>query len=522
MATMAAIVLILASITQAYPQDESIPENPTISATMTPVLEKPPETDWVTVDTPYGSVLTSKEELKTVGLEEFIADHIEFCKELEKLKAMEEKTVVPDQNSDEELHPQTIVVDTSYMSPNYIEDCEWCGFNLRNPSHRPDRLYGVIYMSEPYNTGQTNFHCYHEREIRLNINDVIEFIAHYLPDGTRNIWMAIFDGNKSESREGINGVTAPVNYYFEIDSEKRCYIMRLYNTANGQSVTRYYNDTDDFSSYITDAVGSAELYHYGLSKTFTLWTDIIDEWTRVGGTYYRPNEIFKWAGYSLEEPYAEINDACHPNFIFTQHETEYPNPGDLMTNKSGSLSGTGASYTFSVSGLPVYTVVMAGNEIADFELYAKWGSPPTTSNYDARSASATSLEYFTTSGSGTLYIMVHSFSGSGTFKCWVISGTKNLESGRKTGSLSGTGSTATFSTTSRSFHVGWAFNSGPDGSNFDLYIKWNSPPTTSNYDACGTSSWPEEGVYASGSGILHFMVHSKSGSGEYATLALIF
>ena len=48
---------------------------------------------------------------------------------------------------------------------------------------------------------------------------------------------------------------------------------------------------------------------------------------------------------------------------------------------------------------------MAGNETADFGLYAKWGSPPTTSDYDALGYSGTSLEYFTVEGSGTLYVM---------------------------------------------------------------------------------------------------------------------
>jgi len=164
---------------------------------------------------------------------------------------------------------------------------------------------------------------------------------------------------------------------------------------------------------------------------------------------------------------------------------------------------------------------MAGNENADFDLYAKWGSPPTTSNYDARGYSGTSLEYFTTSGSGTLYIMVRSYSGSGNWKCWGISGSTNADSGRKTGSLSGTGSTATYSV--GGFSKGYAFNSGPDGSDFDLYIKWNSPPTTSSYDARGYSGWAQEiAGPAPGSGTLYFMVRSYSGSGEYATVGLIF
>jgi serine protease len=164
---------------------------------------------------------------------------------------------------------------------------------------------------------------------------------------------------------------------------------------------------------------------------------------------------------------------------------------------------------------------MAGNEYADFDLYAKWGSPPTTSNYDARGYSGSSLEYFTTSGSGTLYIMVRSYSGNGHWKCWALSGSPSANSGRKSGALSGTGDTATYSRSGSG--KGYAFNSGPDGSDFDLYIKWNSPPTTSSYDARGYSGWAQEiAGPATGSGTLYFMVRSWSGSGVYATVALIF
>jgi serine protease len=164
---------------------------------------------------------------------------------------------------------------------------------------------------------------------------------------------------------------------------------------------------------------------------------------------------------------------------------------------------------------------MAGNENADFDLYAKWGSAPTTSDYDAIGYSGTSLEYFTTSGSGTLYIMVHSYSGSGNWKCWALSGSPGANSGRKSGTLSGSGDTATYSLSGSG--KGYAFNSGPDSSDFDLYTKWNSPPTTSSYDARGYSGWAQEiAGPASGSGTLYFMVRSYSGSGEYATAALIF
>ncbi|ADC64416.1 peptidase S8 and S53 subtilisin kexin sedolisin [Ferroglobus placidus DSM 10642] len=197
--------------------------------------------------------------------------------------------------------------------------------------------------------------------------------------------------------------------------------------------------------------------------------------------------------------------------------------GKILSSNSGYLSGSGNTYTFSVS-IPArshVTVVMAGNEDADFDLYAKWGSPPTTTDYDARGYSSTSLEYFTVEGSGALYVMVRSYSGSGYWKAWVVSGEPSANSGRNGGYLSGTGDSDTYSISGTG--IGYAFNSGPDSSDFDLYIKWNSPPTTSSYDARGYSTWAQEiAGPATGSGTLYYMVRSYSGSGEYQALAMIY
>jgi serine protease len=173
------------------------------------------------------------------------------------------------------------------------------------------------------------------------------------------------------------------------------------------------------------------------------------------------------SGYYFSRVRGYSSSTTGPYTLYYKYEESAG--GDLITSKSGTLSGTGDSYTFSVSDYSTVTAVMAGNENADFDLYAKWSSPPTTSNYDARGYSSTSLEYLTTSGSGTLYIMVRSYSGSGHWKCWALSGSPDANSGRKTGSLSGTGDTATYSRSGSGKE--YAFNSGPDGSDFDLYTK---------------------------------------------------
>lgn len=195
--------------------------------------------------------------------------------------------------------------------------------------------------------------------------------------------------------------------------------------------------------------------------------------------------------------------------------------GEKVTEAWSSLSGTGANYTFSVPNLGGnYTVVMIGNELADFDLYAKWNAPPTTTNYDARSFSQYSSEYFTTFGCGTLYVMVRSYSGSGNFRCFVFTGAPKVDSGRKVGSLSGSGQSATYSV--QGTGLAWSFLAGPDNADFDLYIKWNSPPSRYNYDDRGFTLYSQEIASFCGSGTLYFMVYSFSGSGEFTMLAMIF
>jgi serine protease len=198
--------------------------------------------------------------------------------------------------------------------------------------------------------------------------------------------------------------------------------------------------------------------------------------------------------------------------------------GKLHTSRSGTLSGTGQTYTYSTSvPAPKYvTVVMAGNQAgADFDLYVKWGSPPTQYDFDGGSASSTSLEWCTVKGPGTLYVMVRSYSGSGNWKSWVVTGASYIvTSSRKSGSLS-SGQSATYYTIGEG--VGYAFSSGPDTGNFDLYIRWNTPPTTSLYDARGYTAQSQEiAGPKNGYGTLYFMVRSRSGTGYYSAVGMIF
>ncbi|MEM2142007.1 MAG: caspase family protein [Candidatus Thorarchaeota archaeon] len=85
---------------------------------------------------------------------------------------------------------------------------------------------------------------------------------------------------------------------------------------------------------------------------------------------------------------------------------------------TGSLSGTGASQTWTIqvdaNAISMRSVLECGS--ADFDLYGKLGSPPTTSSYDWRGYTSGGEDVtYNNPGAGTWYIMVYSYSGSGTY-----------------------------------------------------------------------------------------------------------
>ncbi len=88
--------------------------------------------------------------------------------------------------------------------------------------------------------------------------------------------------------------------------------------------------------------------------------------------------------------------------------------------ENGYLSATGDKDYYKIevpSGATQLKIVTDGPSNADFDLYAKLGSRPTTSSYDYRAYTSSSDETITISNpaAGWWYIMVNSYSGSGSY-----------------------------------------------------------------------------------------------------------
>jgi hypothetical protein len=86
---------------------------------------------------------------------------------------------------------------------------------------------------------------------------------------------------------------------------------------------------------------------------------------------------------------------------------------------TSSLSGTGATEMWTIvvdaNAVSMYSVLTCGS--ADFDLYGRLGAAPTTSTYDWRGYTGGGEEVtFNNPGAGTWYIMVRSYSGSGSYQ----------------------------------------------------------------------------------------------------------
>jgi uncharacterized protein YfaP (DUF2135 family) len=199
---------------------------------------------------------------------------------------------------------------------------------------------------------------------------------------------------------------------------------------------------------------------------------------------------------------------------------------------TGSLSATGDGKYYSItiaSGKAQLKVELTGPSGADFDLYVKLGSTPTTSTYDysGTTSSASETISITNPAAGTWYIYVYSYSGSGSFTIKASTST-STDSGQltdgvaKTGSLSGTGQKAYFYITIPSGKSQLKIElTGPSGTDFDLYVKLGSTPSTSSYDyrSIGSTSTETITISSPSAGTWYIMVYSYSGSGTFTIKA---
>ncbi|MEM3567451.1 MAG: pre-peptidase C-terminal domain-containing protein [Thermoplasmata archaeon] len=295
----------------------------------------------------------------------------------------------------------------------------------------------------------------------------------------------------------------------------------------------------DFDLYIKkDAKPTTTSYD---ARGYTSSSDEQVTVTNPSGTYYVMVYAYKGSGsYTIT---ATVEGSNGGNGGGNGGNTNEPVELTSGVAKTGSLDATNtkAYYKITVSTGTALKVVLDGPNGADFDLYVKKGALPTTSSYDARGYTNSADEQVSiTNPAGTYYIMVNRYSGSGSYTITATVETGNsggngggnggntnepveLTSGvAKTGSLDATNTKAYYKITVSTGTALRVVLDGPNGADFDLYVKKGALPTTSSYDARGyTNSADEQVTISNPAGTYYIMVNRYSGSGSYTITATV-
>ena len=188
--------------------------------------------------------------------------------------------------------------------------------------------------------------------------------------------------------------------------------------------------------------------------------------------------------------------------------------GVPVTGLSGSTGGE-QSFTLSVpAGASNLTFDISGGT-GDADLYVRFGSAPTTSQYDCRPYQNGNNENctFAAPSAGTYHVMIRAYSTySGLTLVADYDAGGSGDSGQTWTGLSGsTGNQQSFTQTITTSSKLTVTTSGSNG-DADLYVRRGAAPTTSTYDCRGYTSGSNEScvIDPASSGTYYIMVRAYS------------
>ncbi|MFW9996967.1 MAG: S8 family serine peptidase [Candidatus Odinarchaeota archaeon] len=298
------------------------------------------------------------------------------------------------------------------------------------------------------------------------------------------------------------------------------------NPVNGATV----GGTVSVTASASDNIGVSKVEFYIDSSLVA--TDTSSPYSYSWGTtaYSDASHAIKAIAYDAANNFAEDQ-------VTVTVDNTVPPPADNELTSGvtvySSLSGTGDTEMWFIqveAGATNMRTVLNCPSGTDFDVYGRLGAEPTTSVYDFRGYTTSGEDVsFSNPGTGTWYIMVRSYSGSGNYDLTVTVTYQQpppvdneLTSGVTVySSLSGTGDTEMWFIQVPAGATNIRVVLDASGywwtTDYDVYGRLGAEPTTSVYDFRGYT-WGDEDVSFSnpGAGTWYIMARSYTGSGDYA------
>lgn len=271
---------------------------------ITPIFEKLPVVDFITVDTPYGKVNVTQDTYNTLGKDKIIANQKEFIEQRNELIKM--GLINTTSNNYDITNEQLTDLAISQVQAdvtNILQSVQTTGFKREDwmfsvkPGYSPNYIYGQLSMVNDPSVpdGVTS---YHELEITLNSpGEVLEFIAHH--HGTqRDVWACMFDDHHPSGvvYHAFYDVHNPIEFYFNYNTQYNHIDIVFYNPATRVTVPFEFTDST-LGTAITWMDGSSELTYPEPIPTFRTDSNIEQWMTRSGSTFYNPTDVFNSLGH---------------------------------------------------------------------------------------------------------------------------------------------------------------------------------------------------------------------------------
>jgi len=309
---------------------------------ITPLFEKLPEIDYVTIDSPYGKLEVTSDTYKLAGKEKLIAEQkafLDFRNELIKAGKIDPSVSSSDTNDSisaikvTENSPTALtapLVQTDSLAPmlttqEFVNKREDLCFTAKS-GMQPYYIYGraTPYTANPRYPDST-LASYHEYEIDLNSQgDIIELISQHNNSGTgMHVWFFIYDNawtpnEFKRSSVGFMNVNGPIEFYFMDDIWTHVYELYVYNPSTRESRIDHYTDNTPGSS-ISGIDASTELQ----ATVPNTWYDksVLEMWVAASGhTYYNPTDVFDMGTVNPKSQYVEVKGEAVNGHYVTTHE----------------------------------------------------------------------------------------------------------------------------------------------------------------------------------------------------------